>query len=45
MKKIIFCLFMLLFSITSYSQDVIKGNKTFKVQTIQVKEIQEIINK
>lgn len=40
MKKIVFCLFMLLFSITSYSQDVIKEGKTFKVQTTQVKEIQ-----
>lgn len=40
MKRYIFCLLIALFSIASYSQDVIKEGKTFKVQTTQVKEIQ-----
>ena len=39
MKKVIFCLFILI-SIASYSQNVIKEGKTFKVQTTQVKEVQ-----
>ena len=34
MKKVIFCLFMLI-SIASYSQDVIRKDNTFKVQTTQ----------
>lgn len=41
MKKYIFYLFIALFSITSYSQDVIKEGKTFKIQTTQqVKDTQ-----
>lgn len=35
MKKIIFSILLCLFSIASYSQDVIKEGKTFKVQTAQ----------
>lgn len=40
MKRYIFCLLIALFSIASYSQDIIKEGKTFKVQTTQVKEVQ-----
>lgn len=38
MKKYIFCLLITLFSIASYSQDIIKEGKTFKVQTTQQAE-------
>ncbi|MBQ1930503.1 MAG: hypothetical protein II344_07745 [Bacteroidales bacterium] len=40
MKRYIFCLLIALFSIASYSQDVIKEGKTFKVQTTQTNEQQ-----
>lgn len=40
MKRYIFCLLIALFSIVSYSQDIVKEGKTFKVQTTQVKEVQ-----
>lgn len=36
MKRYIFCLLIALFSIASYSQDVVKEGKTFKVQTTQI---------
>jgi hypothetical protein len=35
MKRYIFCLLIALSSIASYSQDVVKEGKTFKVQTTQ----------
>lgn len=40
MKRYIFCLLIALFSIVSYSQDIVKEGKTFKVQTTQIKDIQ-----
>lgn len=40
MKRYIFCLLIALFSITSYSQDIIKEGKIFKVQTITTNEQQ-----
>jgi hypothetical protein len=41
MKRYIFCLLIALFSIASYSQDVIKEGKTFKVQTTQTTSEQQ----
>ena len=35
MKRYIFCLLIALFSIASYSQDIVREGKTFKVQTTQ----------
>jgi hypothetical protein len=41
MKRYIFCLLIALFSIASYSQDVVKEGKTFKVQTTQTTSEQQ----
>lgn len=41
MKRYIFCLLIALFSIASYSQDVVKEGKTFKVQTTQTTREQQ----
>lgn len=41
MKRYIFCLFIAIFSIASYSQDVVKEGKTFKVQTTQTTSEQQ----
>lgn len=41
MKRYIFCLLIALFSIASYSQDVVKEGKTFKVQTTQTTSDQQ----
>lgn len=40
MKRYIFCLLIALFSIASYSQNVIKEGKTFKINTIQTEDKQ-----
>lgn len=41
MKRYIFCLLIALFSIASYSQDVVKEGKTFKVQITQTTSEQQ----
>lgn len=41
MKRYIFCLLIAIFSIASYSQDVVKEGKTFKVQTTQTTSEQQ----
>lgn len=41
MKRYIFCLLIALFSIASYSQDIVKEGKTFKVQTTQTTNEQQ----
>lgn len=41
MKRYIFCLLIALFSIASYSQDIVKEGKTFKVQTTQTTSEQQ----
>ena len=41
MKRYIFCLLIALFSIASYSQDVVKEGKTFKVQITQITNEQQ----
>lgn len=40
MKRYIFCLLIALLSIASYSQNVIKEGKTFKITTIQIEDKQ-----
>lgn len=40
MKRYIFCFLIALFSITSYSQNIIKEGKTFKITTIQTENKQ-----
>lgn len=44
MKRYIFCLLIALFSIASYSQNVIKEGKTFKTSIVQTEDKQTEFN-